>query len=454
MALYDPARLQLKADVIPIEQAPFYAYTAAAVEAASLALAEQEGRGGGVKMAYSGPPVSNLCITAIELLTNKVIRLTITYPWDGASYPEGCFTSRVDLLAAPDLLDRWCELLATTNVSASTNWIEWTDSTASNSTLTPRFYWAGNADLDSDGDGFADAREILMYHSDPANSNSLPVNISGTVTYSGTETGLPLRVLAVTVSNSWATGCSVTLAAPGAYTNAKVATLTSYWFKAFVDVNGNSQREDWEPAGVYSNVALYVTNSRSGVDITVTDVPSLWGTLTYTSAYTEGTVYALACTASNSWSPTHAQSTPWYQNARTDPFTGQTYDGTAFPSNYCILGMPASNYYAKAFVDVDQSGALTAPEPAGFYTNNPVAVSGRVTNVNIVLDRDSDGDGLPDWWEMDNFGNLGQTASGDGDGDGVNNLGEYRQGSDPNCATTTEAPGGETVGLAVYTPLE
>ncbi|MES2308388.1 MAG: hypothetical protein V4507_05965, partial [Verrucomicrobiota bacterium] len=48
------------------------------------------------------------------------------------------------------------------------------------------------------------------------------------------------------------------------------------------------------------------------------------------------------------------------------------------------------------------------------------------------LDQDTDGDGLPDSWEMTNFGNLSQTASGDFDGDGKTNLQEYQGGSNPS----------------------
>jgi len=45
---------------------------------------------------------------------------------------------------------------------------------------------------------------------------------------------------------------------------------------------------------------------------------------------------------------------------------------------------------------------------------------------------DSDGDGLLDAWENDQFGNLDTTADGDPDGDGLTNLAEQSAGTNPN----------------------
>ncbi len=44
---------------------------------------------------------------------------------------------------------------------------------------------------------------------------------------------------------------------------------------------------------------------------------------------------------------------------------------------------------------------------------------------------DDDGDGLPDWWEIKYFGSLTQGPNGDYDGDGVSNLNEYLEGTNP-----------------------
>lgn len=44
---------------------------------------------------------------------------------------------------------------------------------------------------------------------------------------------------------------------------------------------------------------------------------------------------------------------------------------------------------------------------------------------------DSDSDGMPDDWELANFGDLDETAAGDAEGDGTSNLAEYRLGLNP-----------------------
>ncbi|MCI0535991.1 MAG: hypothetical protein L0Z50_12265, partial [Verrucomicrobiales bacterium] len=51
--------------------------------------------------------------------------------------------------------------------------------------------------------------------------------------------------------------------------------------------------------------------------------------------------------------------------------------------------------------------------------------------LNLAKVLDSDGDHLPDDWEMKHFANLAVNDSGDADGDGDDNFTEYAFGSDP-----------------------
>jgi hypothetical protein len=49
---------------------------------------------------------------------------------------------------------------------------------------------------------------------------------------------------------------------------------------------------------------------------------------------------------------------------------------------------------------------------------------------------DRDGDALPDWWEMQHFGNLAHAGIQDSDGDGLSNVQEYQLGKNPTNADT------------------
>jgi hypothetical protein len=80
---------------------------------------------------------------------------------------------------------------------------------------------------------------------------------------------------------------------------------------------------------------------------------------------------------------------------------------------------------------------------------------GRAERIDLQLGAvsvDADGDGLADLWEQLHFGSLSANPSDDPDGDGLNNLGEFRAGTDPLDAQSrfevvevAEVPGGFAV---------
>lgn len=83
------------------------------------------------------------------------------------------------------------------------------------------------------------------------------------------------------------------------------------------------------------------------------------------------------------------------------------------------------------------TGVSAASE--GQYSVTVTNAAGSVTSASAMLWFDSDGDGLPDSWEIANFGNLAQNALGDFDGDGVSNLDEFLQGTNPASNTSYRA---------------
>jgi hypothetical protein len=77
-------------------------------------------------------------------------------------------------------------------------------------------------------------------------------------------------------------------------------------------------------------------------------------------------------------------------------------------------------------------GFFVAGTTNGTDTNGLTAAYRHFVGGAETLTNDFDSDGLPDIWEILNFGNLDQTADGDYDGDDVSNMEEYVAGTDPN----------------------
>jgi len=123
------------------------------------------------------------------------------------------------------------------------------------------------------------------------------------------------------------------------------------------------------------------------------DPPNVVGTISYNGQQTN-VIRVLAVTDSNSWA--------------------LTYSATiSAPGGYQLPNLPASNYWLKAFRDMDGDGCLGGIEARGEYVGNPVGITGQVTGVDITLtDPDSDGDGLSDYEESLLGGDPGNAHDG------------------------------------------
>src|SRR5947209_4966198 len=77
--------------------------------------------------------------------------------------------------------------------------------------------------------------------------------------------------------------------------------------------------------------------------------------------------------------------------------------------------------------------ASVGPPDQGQYSVVVTNGAGSVTSDSATLLLDADGDGLPDSWEVANFGDTtSQSSEGDPDKDGVSNLDEFLDGTNPN----------------------
>jgi len=105
-----------------------------------------------------------------------------------------------------------------------------------------------------------------------------------------------------------------------------------------------------------------------------------------------------------------------------------------------VRGTLSGTNFAFAWWDVDG-----ARQPASGQAANPVygIVMDQPHDLcahYIPLTQDSDGDLLPDWWEMFWFGSLSYGAADDTDGDGFGLLDEYRDQTDPTDPASYPAP--------------
>lgn len=261
VAGYDPARVCMRYDLL-VGEDDLIKY----VWVQSIAAAQAEEVGGGMmKSSWSGS-VTNLQFVEIYK-TNNCQAVVLAYP---DSYKTNSSTAFEIFTCdgGEGLIDFWWDLGTVTNVDTSTNYVEWIDTESSNAYAKVRFYAAAVSN-DVDGDGFTDGYEKYVSHTVVTNSNSYPVVVSGTLSYSGPQDGL-LWMVAVTNSSDWF-GSPVSVESPGVYSNSTVAVGASYWFKAFRDSNGNTRREAWEAQGTYSSGSTYVSGDQTSINITLTD---------------------------------------------------------------------------------------------------------------------------------------------------------------------------------------
>ncbi|AKJ65201.1 hypothetical protein [Kiritimatiella glycovorans] len=102
-------------------------------------------------------------------------------------------------------------------------------------------------------------------------------------------------------------------------------------------------------------------------------------------------------------------------------------DGDGMPDGWEVQYGFNPLYYADGGFDYDSDGLINADE----YLN------GTYPN-----DTDSEDDGMPDGWEVaGGLDPLTDDTNGDPDGDGVNNLAEYQGGTHPQIANVSP-PGG------------
>jgi len=403
---------------------------------------------------------------------------------------------------------------AFTNVPAfRTYWIKaWRDSNGNSSndfweahgdpSANP-VYLGGNVsanitltDSDSDSDGYFDWQEV-QWGSDPFSASSFPnYTISGSVSYSGPQTGTIYVALATNEAGS-GTVTYQTISQPGAFAFTNVPAWQTYWVKAWRDSNGNSSKEYWEAQDSSSvNPIVNLSGNVANANITLTDSDSDsdglpdWQELQLgtnpNNPDSDGDGLSDGYEVANGLNPLSTdtdgdgysdyQEVQWGSNANSASsfpnyaISGSvSYDGPQIgtihvilstnsdgsglvqsqtmsePGTYTFNNVPAwRTYNVSAWRDSNENSSRDSWEAQGSSSANPVYLSGNVGSVNVTLsDPDTDSDSLPDWWEMKWFNTLAYGPSADPDDDGLTNLQEYQRDTNPNNQSSCPSFRGE-----------
>jgi len=289
-------------------------------------------------------------------------------------------------------------------------------------------YKTDPAKADTDGDGLSDYAEIILL-SNPLDPNSKPKNVSANLFY-GPDAGQGLDL-----------------------------TGNFIYALSFGSSTTGGQVHD----------ALFTSDDVEGVTVDAANVANDWNKNVNFGDSPEQQVLSSVLTNIR-WSNSDNATTPAVTVTLGNLKVGGSYKLQLLLGEYLwarAFDISLNGHQiAKAFAPFQWQGGLVADGGATPRTNGVVltdtfvanstdaviVLDGRPVNFPGISDRnaiingltlekisdpvDSDNDGLWDAWEMDNFGNLAQTGSGDPDGDGLTNAQEFTLGTDPNKADT------------------
>lgn len=146
--------------------------------------------------------------------------------------------------------------------------------------------------------------------------------------------------------------------------------------------------------------------------------------------------------------------------------TGHAYDDLGW-TNYEYTVTATTSLTRLKFASLNSGAAGPALDEVSLIPIQPAPAqysvivsnaSGSVTSAVATIEFDTDRNGLPDAWERTYFSIIGQSPTADSDSDGVSNLDEFREGTNPTNSASlrprlnvTAWPGG-AVGVQAMQP--
>lgn len=307
---------------------------------------------------------------------------------------------------------------------------------------------------DSDGDGLTDYAEIFLWHSDPLAFSTLndgtadgekvlagrDPTLKGTRYYydkndrlvgaqhaKGLSLGYQYDANGNILRQVYLTHDSTTNGLPDLYEFLNGLTNNT---SAYTDTDGDgwTDYQEWRGASNPLRADSIPTNALQTAPIaTVLQGPNIVGNI--------------ASLTLRLWDAEGNDSTPYlrYQISGTTNWLDATVwrlDGLAYSTNTRVAATPVGTNHTLIWnVGVN----------LGFGISTNVLLSARATDVTMdgrwspgtpfsiqtTANTDSDNDGIPDWWEIEYFGNTSRNGNGDWDGDGVGDLAEYTADTNP-----------------------
>ena len=320
-------------------------------------------------------------------------------------------------------------------------------------------------DADTDNDGLNDGPEVLTYNTNPRNADTDGDTLTDQFEV---VTSLTNPLLADTDGDTY--GDNVEFSQGTSPTNAAQYPLISSLVNSFT---GGDAGEGLDLSGVFPfsfNVgtpgaapgpvgnAAFTADSTAGVVISAANEIGNWHAPNYGSTANDDNLEFVM--QSIRWSPAPAPLTVDVAGLT----AGKAYKLQLLFAEQCCAGR-AFDIEVEGVLRVDEFNPSIAHGGAGNNTRGAVVTVGFVAGddtLNIVLNgqsvytpafidhnpilgavtveelvlADTDGDTLADAWEMQFFGNLAQSASGDGDSDGRTNAAEYLANTVPTDSDT------------------